>query len=120
MSSVAPAGLTEGKQGRDWTIYLVYPGVAAFVLIFTAYPMLDLLARAFSVDGRFSLAALAGTVADPYNRAVFWNTVLLGATVAVLGTVLATLYAYAIARVAIPGKRFWHFFALLRRSRRRS
>ncbi|MEN5082187.1 iron ABC transporter permease [Bosea sp. TWI1241] len=113
MSAVAPAGLTERAQRRDWTLYWVYPVAAAFVLIFTAYPMLDLLLRAFTVDGRVSFALLWDTVADPYNRAVFWNTLLLGATVAVLGTVLATLYAYAIARVAIPGKRVWHFFALL-------
>lgn len=113
MTSVAPAGMAEGTQRRDWTLYWVFPGVAVFVFIFTAYPMLDLLARAFTTDGRFSLASLTGTVADPYNRKVFWNTLLLGATVAVLGTVLATLYAYTIARVAIPGKKIWHFFALL-------
>ena len=32
---------------------------------------------------------------------------------AVLGTILATLYAYAMTRVALPWKRAWHFIALL-------
>jgi iron(III) transport system permease protein len=113
MSSVVPACMTAEVRRRDWTLYWVYPGVAVFVVVFTAYPMLDLLGHAFRTDGRLSLLPLAGTVLDPYNRTVFWNTLLLGATVAVAGTVLATLYAYAIARVAIPGKKIWHFFALL-------
>lgn len=113
MTSIALASVTESSRGRDWTLYVIYPAAALFVLIFTAYPMIDLLSRAFVVDGHMSLATVGAIVADPFNRKVFWNTLLLGATVAVLGTILATLYAYAIARVAIPGKRVWHFFALL-------
>lgn len=113
MTSITLASVTKSGHGRDWTLYVIYPVVALFVLIFTAYPMVDLLTRAFIVDGRLSLATIGAIVADPFNRTVFWNTLLLGATVAVLGTILATLYAYAIARVAIPGKSIWHFFALL-------
>ena len=113
MTSIALASVTKSGRGRDWTLYVIYPVAALFVLTFTAYPMVDLLTRAFIVDGRFSLATIGAIVADPFNRTIFWNTLLLGATVAVLGTVLATLYAYAIARVAIPGKSIWHFFALL-------
>ncbi|AWM85467.1 iron ABC transporter permease [Microvirga sp. 17 mud 1-3] len=113
MPSIALASVTKSSHGRDWTLYVIYPVVALFVLIFTAYPMLDLLTRAFIVDGRSSLATIGAVVFDPFNRTIFWNTLFLGATVAVLGTILATLYAYAIARVAIPGKSIWHFFALL-------
>ncbi len=113
MSSIALASVTGNKHSRDWTLYVLYPVVAVFLLVFTAYPMIDLFARAFVVDGRVSLATLSAIVADPFNRKVFWNTLLLGGTVAILGTILATLYAYAMTRVAIPGKSVWHFFALL-------
>jgi iron(III) transport system permease protein len=113
MTSIALASVTKSSHGRDWSLYVIYPVVALFVLIFTAYPMVNLLARAFIVDGRLSLDTIGAIVADPFNRTIFWNTLLLGATVALLGTILATLYAYAIARVAIPGKSIWHFFALL-------
>lgn len=113
ISSMQSANRAEKAQRRDWTLYWVYPGVAVFVIVLTAYPMLDLLSRAFIADGRPSGIPLLELVSSPYNRTVFWNTLLLGATTAILGTILATAFAYAIARVDIPGKRIWHFIALL-------
>ena len=101
------------RLGRGWALSLLYPLLALFVLVFVAYPMIALFGRAFVIDGRLSFAILAELIANPYNRKVLWNTLLLGATVAVLGTILATLYAYVMTRVAIPGKGVWHFFALL-------
>src|SRR5205814_6667318 len=55
----------------------------------------------------------ARLIGDASIRQVVWRTLWLGATVAVLGTALATLYAYAMTRVALPWKRAWHFIALL-------
>ncbi len=83
------------------------------VVIFTAYPMLSLFGRAFILDGALSLAPLIKTVSDPFNRTVFWNTLYLGTTVAILGTILATALAYVMARIAMPGKKIWHFLVLL-------
>ncbi|MFC5387149.1 ABC transporter permease [Aquamicrobium segne] len=113
MNSVPSVSKEEKTDRRDWTLYWVYPGVAVFVLVLTAYPMLDLLSRAFVVDGQVSAGPLIELVSSSYNRTVFWNTLLLGATAAVLGTILATAYAYAMTRVEIPGKKIWHFIALL-------
>jgi iron(III) transport system permease protein len=87
--------------------------VAVLVAVFVAYPLADLLGRSIIVDGRLSSQTLARLVADPHIRQVVWNTMSLGFTVAVLGTMLATLYAYAMTRVALPWKRVWHFVALL-------
>lgn len=100
-------------MGRGWALPLLYPTMAAFLLVFIAYPMIDLFTRALVVDGNVSLARMTALVGDPFNRKVFWNTLSLGATVAVLGTVLATLYAYAMTRVALPRKGFFHFFVML-------
>jgi iron(III) transport system permease protein len=111
--AVALRSVTEKRLGRDWTLFALYPILAVFVVVFVAYPMLDLFARAIMVDGNLSFAPLGRLLADPFTQKVLWNTLLLGATVAVLGTVLATLYAYAITRVAIVGKGVWHFFAVL-------
>jgi iron(III) transport system permease protein len=90
-----------------------YPFVALLLALFIAYPLADLLARSVIVDGHLSARTLARLVADRHTRQVAADTVLLGVTVALLGTALATLYAYAMTRVALPWKRFWHFIALL-------
>jgi iron(III) transport system permease protein len=101
------------RPGRGWALACLYPVVAVLVSLFVAYPLADLLGRSVIVEGRLSTQTLARLVADPHIRQVVWSTVSLGVTVAVLGTTLATLYAYAMTRVALPWKRVWHFIALL-------
>jgi iron(III) transport system permease protein len=101
------------RPGRGWVLACLYPVVVLLVAVFVAYPVADLLARSIIVEGRLSPQTLARLVADPHIRQVVWSTMSLGVTVAVLGTTLATLYAYAMTRVALPWKRVWHFIALL-------
>ena len=107
----ATSGLA--RPGRGWVLACLYPVVALLVVLFVAYPIVDLLLRALQVDGRFSPQTIVRLLADAHIRQVVWNTLLLGLTVAVLGTILATLYAYAMTRIALPWKRVWHFLALL-------
>ena len=90
------------------------------VALFVAYPLVELLAHAALADGRLSLAPLARVLAEPYNRQAIYNTLLLGLTVAVLGTILATLYAYAMTRVEMPGSASGISWRCCRPSRRRS
>ena len=104
-------GVPRPRRGR--ALFLLYPLLGLALALFVAYPLVLLLAQAVLADGAPSLATLAGLLADPATRSVLWNTVLLGLSVAVAGTILATLYAYAITRVAMPGKGFFHFVALL-------
>ena len=110
-SLVARPGLERPR--RAWVLASAYPFVALLLALFIAYPLADLLARSVIVDGHLSARTLARLVADRHTRQVAADTVLLGVTVALLGTALATLYAYAMTRVALPWKRFWHFIALL-------
>ena len=110
-AGIAPARLL--IPGRGWALAGLYPLVALLLAVFVAYPLVDLLGRAVHSDGRLSLTPLANLLADPYSRRVLWNTLSLGLTVAVVGTLLAALYAYAMTRVAISWKGPWHFLALL-------
>ena len=112
MTSIA-ASPSDARSGRGWALACAYPLVAVLIALFVAYPIANLLAHAVIVDGRVSSQTLARLIADAHVRQVVWNTVSLGGTVAVLGTILATLYAYAMTRVALPWKRAWHFVALL-------
>jgi iron(III) transport system permease protein len=101
------------RPGRGWVLVGLYPVVGVLLALFVAYPLADLLARSILVDGRLSVDTLGRLLANAHVGRVAWNTVWLGATVAVLGTALATLYAYAMTRVDVPWKRVWHFIALL-------
>jgi ABC-type Fe3+ transport system permease subunit len=91
----------------------LYPLVALFLAIFIAYPLVNLLVQAVQVGNTISPSTLTRLLGDAHTRQVLINTLVLGLTVAVLGTILATLYAYAMTRVAMPWKGLWHFLALL-------
>ncbi len=101
------------RPRRGNALLLLYPLLGLGLALFVAYPLALLLAQALQADGRLSAATLAGLLADPSTRTVLGNTLVLGLTVAVLGTTGATVYAYAMTRVAMPGKGFFHFVALL-------
>ncbi|MCC6193536.1 MAG: hypothetical protein IT518_03625, partial [Burkholderiales bacterium] len=102
-----------GDAARGWLLAALYPLVAALVALFIAYPLVELLVRAVYVDGAVTLRPIGALLANPNTRQVVWNTLALGGAVAVLGTLLATLYAYAMTRIAVPWKPLWHFIALL-------
>jgi len=116
MAGVPAAGADVARLpllGRGWTLAALYPVIVVLLALFVAYPLADLLSQAAKADGRFTLAPIATLLGDPSTRQVLWNTLLLGASVAAAGTILATLYAYAMTRVAMPWKGFFHFLALL-------
>ena len=112
MSAVLSARGASGP-GRGWVLASLYPLLGLLLALFVAYPIVNLLGLSVQVDGRFSPATLARLLADAHMRQVIYNTLLLGFSVAVVGTILATAYAYAMTRVSMPWKRAWHFLALL-------
>ena len=77
--------------------------------IFVIYPALRLLWIAFWVDGRFTLANIAPVITNWYDRQALINSLLLGGCVAVSGTVLGFVFAYAVTRLSLPG---WFKFLL--------
>ncbi|MFZ9635036.1 MAG: ABC transporter permease, partial [Alphaproteobacteria bacterium] len=106
MTAVAAAG----RRGHGALALQLALGV--LLLLAIAWPMADLLRRALG-DGDLAPSPLAAALGDRFARRVLWNTLLLGAALAVVGTALATAYAYAMTRIDIPWKPLWHFLALL-------
>jgi iron(III) transport system permease protein len=70
--------------------------------LFVLYPLAMLLARVFVDQGHFSLAGLATIVGDRHQIAAFRNSLVLGALVGVVGTVLGFVFAFAATRCRLP------------------
>jgi iron(III) transport system permease protein len=85
---------------------------AACVALFIAYPIVELLARRV-VPTAASIAPLASVLGSPYNRQAVCNTLLLGADGRDARDDSRDAVRYAMTRVEMPGKRVWHFLALL-------
>jgi iron(III) transport system permease protein len=73
----------------------------ALLAVFILYPLVSLLARAFSADGAVTLRPLLAVVADANNRRAFVNSLLLALLVGGGGTLLAFLFAYTAVRARL-------------------
>ncbi len=88
-----------------WRRTLRDPGLSLAILVlwaclglFILFPLVSLLARIFLEGGQLTLANVLAILADPNQRQAFWNSLLLGALVGVLGTVLGFLFAFVAVR----------------------
>ena len=85
------------------------PAVASAVLslwlllaLFVIYPLAMLLARVLVDQGTFTTAGLAAVVTDRHQMRAFWNSLLLGSLVGIVGTFLGFLFAFTAARGRLP------------------
>jgi iron(III) transport system permease protein len=73
------------------------------LLIFIVYPLLMLLARAFSDNGAFTSAALVAAVKSPSNLKALRNSLLLAAMVGIAGTLIGMAFAFTVDRASRSG-----------------
>jgi iron(III) transport system permease protein len=85
--------------------------ILVLLVMFVLFPLLKIFQLSFINKGHFSLKIFQGLIAETYNRAPFVNSVYLGLWVAVIGTVVGFIYAYAITRVDLPWKKFFKIAA---------
>ena len=85
----------------------------ALLLLFVAYPIARVLLASFMRDGQWTLATYRELAGSDVVAVPLWNSLRLGATVAVIGTVLGYIAAYAIVMAAIPFRRTLRFLMLL-------
>lgn len=80
------------------TVLMLWLLLAAFVV----YPLARLLLMAFTADGSFTLANLRPFIDSWYDRQAAVNSILLGCSVGLVGTVLGFIFAYAVTRLSMP------------------
>jgi len=92
---------------RDPVLFGAVFLVFALLAVFVVYPLLKVLQVSLTPEGRFSLAAYAGYFRESASYRPFWNSLVLGVLVAVLGTLIGFLAAFAVGRVRVPAGRFF-------------
>ena len=103
--------------GRDpvLSISLLLSGIIIFV--FVVFPLFRSVSGGFiSKEGVWDVTYFARYFDDYYGPALrrsFTDTMQMGLYTAIAGTIVGFIFAYAIVRCQIPGKRFVHWLALL-------
>ena len=83
------------------------------LLIFIVYPLLVMAKLSLtSADGRFSLDVYQFIFTHTRFRKAILNSLLLGATVATLATLIGFLFAFTLTRTRVPGKRILNQLAI--------
>jgi len=99
--------------------------LAASIAIFTAWPVLTMLAQMFTPRGDLGVVAAFGErlldrkvwglscVVGPVNCGVFWNTLLLAILSATAATILGLCFALIVTRTGFPAKRALRMLTVL-------
>jgi len=96
--------------GEPW-VALAAVVIAIFLSIFVILPLLIVFKASFFHDGILSLEHYRKLFEDSQYLRPLWNSLSLGAAVAVAGTFLGYVFAYCLTLTAMPGKRFFRFTA---------
>jgi iron(III) transport system permease protein len=103
-------GLTRHREpGVTVLIVVMFLLLAVFVVL----PLARVLGAGFVHEGAFSLDTYRALLSGRTAGGPLWNSLRLGATVAVTGTVVGYAAAYALTMVALPGRRVFRLLALL-------
>src|SRR3954469_12740957 len=94
----------QARTVRDPALLVTIVALWVLLALFVIYPLLMLAATAFIEEGRPALGPMASVLAKPGTQRAFWNSLLLGTLVAVIGTALGFLFAFTVSRANLrPG-----------------
>ena len=103
--------------GRDPVLFLSLLISGIFIFIFVIFPLFRSISGGFiSKEGAFDLTYFTryfDSYYGPTLRKAFLDTMLMGLMTATSGTLVGFIFAYAVTRCNIPGKRVLHWLALI-------
>jgi iron(III) transport system permease protein len=103
--------------GRDPVLFIGLLFVGIFLLVFIFFPLFEAtISGFFNKAGQLDLQYFGryfDSYFGPFSRKVFLDTLIMGFLTATGGTFLGFIFAYAVVRCNIPGKRFVHLLALV-------
>lgn len=103
--------------GRDPVLFMSLLLAGIFIFVFIVYPLFRSVSGGFiSKEGTFDITYFARYFDDYYGpglRKAFFDTMLMGVLTATSGTLVGFIFAYAVVRCNIPGKKYIHWLALV-------
>lgn len=88
--------------------------IFSILLIFIILPLFNVFKLAFSNEaGGVSVDNFAKVIRNSSYRKTFFNSIKLGAIVAVISTTMGYIFAFAVTRTEMPGKKFFKMIATL-------
>ncbi|MBI4390328.1 MAG: iron ABC transporter permease, partial [candidate division NC10 bacterium] len=96
---------------REPLVAAIIAAVAAALVLFVLLPLFKVFQMSVRTEEGYGLQVYRDLLSQPFNRRPLLNSLLLGLLVAVVGTAVGFLYAFAVARTDIPGRRLFRVIA---------
>ena len=120
MSNPAVKSMRQQRR-KEMAMLIRQPGllaciiaVLAILVIFCIWPVVRLFwATITNAEGHPDLSNVEHIISSTNFFTSLGNSMLLGLTVAVISTVIGYVFAYAVTRTNMKGKRFFNFMAML-------
>jgi iron(III) transport system permease protein len=81
------------------------------LILFVIFPIYQVFKTSLAVDGQFSLQNYRDVLSKSYYLQPLLNSMILGVLVATIGTLVGFVFAYAITRTPMKGKRVFRLIA---------
>ena len=95
-------------------LFLAILFVFAVLILFCIYPIVRLFISCITdKNGQIDFSNILYVFEKTDFFQAFWNSVKLGLFVGLMATIVGYIYAFAINRTAIPGKKFFNVMAIL-------
>ncbi|HQZ46572.1 MAG TPA: iron ABC transporter permease [Usitatibacteraceae bacterium] len=105
MASVAAGGgalRAWARVRQDPALSLAVLSLWLLLALFVVFPLAMLFLRIFWDGATFSFAGIGAVLGDRHQIRAFWNSLLLGTLVGLLGTAMGFLFAFTVARSRLP------------------
>ena len=93
---------SSGATGRDASTRLTVAMLWLLIGVFVLYPLCRLLAMTFWGEHGFTFENLKPFVSSWYDQQAAVNSILLGFSVGLAGTILGFIFAFAVTRLQMP------------------
>ncbi len=101
------------RVARDPLLLFVSVLTLASLLLFVVYPIASVVLQSLKPGDTYSLAAYAETLKSAYLRRAFYNSLMMSALTALVGTFLGFLFAFAVVRAKVPLGKFFNGIAII-------
>ncbi len=98
---------------RDPVMGFVILALFIIVGIFVAYPLFEALRLTFLKDGKFSLETWKTILTNKQYLRALWGSIRLGTLTATFSTIVGFIFAFAVNRMKVKGKKFISTMGLL-------
>lgn len=96
---------------NDPALFITIVSISLLLLIFIALPLFKIFQGALYSQGQLSLRYFKEFLQKSYQREPLYHSLIVGALVASIGTIIGFIFAYAVTRTDIPFKRFFRIVA---------